>query len=64
MNPIREDYITIVIRNHYFKSKNFNLEEIMDYFSGENKVSLDVKVLEKRIEKIKNEIEGSNKKKD
>jgi hypothetical protein len=64
MNPIREDYITIVIRNHYFKSKNFNLEEIMDYFSGENKVSLDEKVLEKRIEKIKNEIEGSNKKKD
>jgi hypothetical protein len=62
MNPIREDYITIVIRNHYFKSKNFNLEEIMDYFSGENKVSLDEKVLEKRIEKIKNEIEGSNKK--
>lgn len=64
MNPIREDYITIVIRNHYFKYKNFNLEEIMDYFSGENKVSLDEKVLEKRIEKIKNEIERSNKKKD
>lgn len=64
MKPIREDYITIVIRNHYFKSKNFNLEEIMDYFSGENKVSLDEKVLEKRIEKIKNEIEGFNKKKD
>jgi hypothetical protein len=64
MNPIREDYITITIRNHYYKSKNFNLEEIMNYFSGENKVSLDEDVLKKRIEKVKNEIEGSNKKKD
>jgi hypothetical protein len=36
----------------------------MKYFSGENKVSLDEDVLEKRIEKVKNEIEGSNKKKD
>lgn len=63
MNHTREDYITIIIRNHYFKAKNFNLEEIMDYFSGENKVSLDEEVLKKRIEKIKNEIEGSNKKK-
>lgn len=64
MNLIREDYISITIRNHYYKYKNFNPEEIMNYFSGENKVSLDEDVLKKRIEKVKNEIEGSNKKKD
>lgn len=61
MNTVREDYITIIIRNHYYRSKNFNFEEIMNYFSGENKVSLDEEVLKKRIEKVKNEIEGSNK---
>jgi hypothetical protein len=61
LNPIREDLVNRIIKNHYSKNKNFNLEEIKKYFSEKNNVFLDDEVLKKRIENIKNEIEKSHK---
>ena len=61
MKELGEDYISRIIKDHYLRFGDYNLESIKKYFSEEGKVFLDDEAIKRRIKKIEKENEGSSK---
>jgi len=61
MKELGEDYISRIIKDHYLRFGDYNLESIKKYFSEDGKVFLDNEVIKRRIKKIEKENEGSPK---
>ena len=61
MKELGEDYISRIIKDHYLRFGDYNLESIKKYFSEDGKIFLDDEVIRRRIEKIGKENEGSTK---
>jgi hypothetical protein len=61
MKELGEDYISRIIKDHYLRFGDYNLESIKKYFSEDGKVFLDDEAIKRRIKKIKKENEGSSK---
>jgi len=61
MKELGEDYISRIIKDHYLRFGDYNLESIKKYFSEDGKVFLDDEAIKRRIEKINKENEGSSK---
>jgi hypothetical protein len=61
MKELGEDYISRIIKDHYLRFGDYNLESIKKYFSEDGKVFLDDEAIKRRIKKIEKENEGSSK---